>query len=258
MGDYRQPVLFFGHGSPLTIYTDEDVTRTWNSQVNDIPTPKAILVISAHWYVNQTMVCANLEPETIHDFYGFPDFMYDQTYPARGSEELADRVSALLGCEKTLDYGLDHGAWTVLMALYPEHNIPVVQLSVNYELTFREAFVIGRKLKTLRDEGILIIGSGGVVHNLRMITEETDEFAWAKQFDEEIIRLIQIKDYESIIKIKQLNPSGGAKAIPTPDHFFPLLYSLGAVEEDDEVTVFTEKGQFGSLTLTGYRFSELN
>lgn len=253
----KMPVIFAGHGSPATIIEDNNAVAAWRQLGLTPPIPKDILVVSAHWYTNDTYICTNPQPETIYDFYGFQPELYEMKYEPPGAVNLAHRVKALLGtsCRETADYGLDHGAWCPLKIMYPEAIIPVTQLSVNGNLSFAEAFTIGEKLSSLRDEGVLILGSGDVVHNLRAMDPYTEEFSWAKQFDDKIYELITEHNWEDVINIKSLDPEGCRRCLPTPDHFLPLLYCLGAASEVDQIKTFNRYGQLGSITLTGYVFA---
>ncbi|MCX5775100.1 MAG: 4,5-DOPA dioxygenase extradiol [Firmicutes bacterium] len=220
----KMPVCFVGHGSPMNAIEENEFTEGWKQVANAIPTPKAILMISAHWFTRGTYTTDVKKPKMIYDMYGFPSELYQVQYPCPGAPELAKKLLDLFGDKITIDnhWGLDHGAWSVLVHMYPKHDIPVVQLSIDGTLSMKDYYELGRQLRSMRDEGILIIGSGNVVHNLRQVD-------W---------------DY-------QKNPAG-AYAVPTPDHYAPLLYILGAASEDDRIQVFNEKRTMGSLSMTSY------
>lgn len=252
------PCVFLGHGSPLTLLDDPAAVQGWKEVARSLPKPETILVLSAHWYTHGTFVCTNPAPHTIHDFYGFPRELYQIVYTPPGAVGLAERVKKILGCscEPDPSYGLDHGAWTVLKSMYPGADIPVAQLSINGDLSFSDAYEIGRKLQVLRNENVLLLGSGGIVHNLRETTEEEEEFPWAKQFDDFVTAAVERRDFQTIIRIRETEPKGYIRSVPTPEHFLPLLYILGSVGDSDSLSVFNRKGQLGSTTLTGYLFSE--
>ncbi|HXT00892.1 MAG TPA: 4,5-DOPA dioxygenase extradiol [Elusimicrobiota bacterium] len=254
----RMPVLFLGHGSPMNAIEDNDFTRALKKLGARLPRPKAVLCVSAHWLTEGSVIGGMERPRTIHDFGGFPDALYGIRYPAPGSPSLAARVRGLLGAEASVDdgeWGLDHGAWSVLRFLYPEADVPVVQLSVDMIAEPREKFDLGRRLRGLREEGILILGSGNVVHNLRRISFEEDAPAapWAVEFDAWVKGRLEARDDEALLGDLSRAPSGDL-AVPTPDHYDPLLYVLGAADEDEKPRFEYEGIQNGSISMRAVRF----
>ncbi|MGC1239716.1 MAG: 4,5-DOPA dioxygenase extradiol [Acidimicrobiales bacterium] len=251
------PAAFIGHGSPMNAIEHNRYTDAWSMFAASMPTPTAILVVSAHWYVNITAVTAMRVPRTIHDFYGFPQPLFDVTYPAPGNPELAQRITDIV--EPTyvgLDadsWGIDHGTWSVLRHMYPSADVPVLQLSINAELPFDYHFNLGVKLHQLRSEGVLIIGSGNVVHNLRLVDwhspgQGTD---WAHRFDD-AMRDIMTHDAS---ELGTASAHGDyAMAVPTPDHFLPLAYVAGlAAAAKTPATTIIDGYEMGSLSMTAYQ-----
>lgn len=252
------PALFLGHGSPMNAIEDNAFTRTLAALGVRLPRPKAVLCVSAHWLTTGTAVTGMESPRTIHDFGGFPEELYEARYPAPGSPELAGRVRDALGGAARIDaaeWGLDHGAWSVLRHLYPEADVPVVQLGIDYGAPARRHFEIGEKLRPLRDEGVLILGSGNVVHNLRKISfdEDADPAAWAVEFDAWVKERLTARDFAPLLGDLAAAPSGRL-AVPTPDHYDPLLYVLGAADERDELRFEYEGIQNGSLSMRSVSF----
>lgn len=250
------PALFIGHGSPMNTLEINRYTESWRNLAVTLPRPKAILMISAHWYINATAVTAMAQPRTIHDFYGFPDELFAVQYPAPGSTALAQRVAELasptwVGMDMD-QWGLDHGAWSVLVHMYPEADIPVVQLSINANESFDYHLNLGRQLAPLLDEEVLIVASGNVVHNLGRIQwgAEGRGFDWADNFDVEARELM--KNQPSAIS-SLAQHEAYSLAVPTPDHFLPLAYIAGiAAETEAKVTVFNDERTMGSLSMTSY------
>lgn len=243
------PVLFLGHGSPMNAIEDNPFTRGWEEIAGSIPRPKAILSVSAHWYGVGTKTSDTLEPKQIYDMGGFPEELYHLSYPCPGSKELAGRVMELLGSTVSIDnrWGIDHGTWSVLVKMYPEGDIPVVQLSIDANKSPMEHLALGRLLAPLREEGILILGSGNVVHNLRLVDWTMDHGApWADAFDGRIRDLILAGNHEGVAGEAQ------GPAVPTPDHYLPLLYVLGATKVGEKVRVYNEARILGSLSMTSY------
>jgi 4,5-DOPA dioxygenase extradiol len=251
------PAAFIGHGSPMNAIEQNRYTDAWSTFAASMPRPKAILVVSAHWYVNITAVTAMRVPRTIHDFYGFPQPLFDVEYPAPGDPELAQRITDIV--EPTyvgLDadsWGIDHGTWSVLRHMYPRADIPVLQLSINAELPFDYHFNLGVKLHQLRSEGVLILGSGNVVHNLRLVDwhspgQGTD---WARRFDD-AMRDIMTHDAS---ELGTASAHGDyAMAVPTPDHFLPLAYVAGlAAAAKTPATTIIDGYEMGSLSMTAYQ-----
>ena len=237
----RMPVLFVGHGSPMNAVEDNRWSRGFAALAGELPRPRAILAVSAHWYVAGTFATANERPETIHDFGGFPAALYRVEYPAPGDVALARRAVELAGAQRaslSAEWGLDHGTWSVLVHLRPAADVPVVQLSVDGRLPAAEHLAIGRALAPLRDEGVLVMGSGNAVHNLRHAFSawgrgdaETPE--WARAFDEEVARALSRHDDDALVRA--LASDAGRIAHPTPDHYLPLLYAAGASAPGERV-----------------------
>lgn len=251
----RMPAIFLGHGNPLNALADNDWTRAWRLLGETIPAPKAILCISAHWYIPHLAVTAMPLPRTIHDFGGFPPELFEFQYPAPGSPELAQRVSELLGGDVEMDtnnWGLDHGTWSVLCHLYPDHDIPVVQLSINETEAAPFHYEAARLLGPLRDEGVLVIGSGNLVHNLHAYAwgnRNIGPFDWAAQFDQTVRELITSGEHEPLIYYEQLGRES-LLAVPTPEHYLPLLYILALQREEESVTFPVEGFDGGSISMT--------
>lgn len=256
----KQPVLFIGHGSPMNGIEDNEFSRTWTKFGAEIPKPKAVLVVSAHWLTNGTQITAMEIPKTIHDFGGFPKALFEVQYPAKGSPALAKETANLLqsthiGLDH--DWGLDHGTWTVVRHMYPNADIPVLQLSIDYSKPPQYHFDLAKQLKALRNKGVLIIGSGNMVHNLVMVAwdklqEPEFGFDWAIEMNAIFKEKIRNRDYTSLIDYKKLN-AAAQLAIPTPDHYYPLLYSLALQDDQDEVNFFNDKAVGGSLTMTSVK-----
>lgn len=250
------PALFIGHGSPMNTLESNRYTETWRNVAASIPKPTAILMISAHWYINATAVTAMPHPRTIHDFYGFPDELFAVQYPAPGSAALAQRVVELaaptwVGMDAD-QWGLDHGAWSVLAHMYPDADIPVVQLSINANESLDYHTQLGARLAPLLQEGVLIIASGNVVHNLGRIQwgAEGSGYDWADNFDIEARELMK-NNPSDISTLSQHNAF--ALAVPTPDHFLPLAYIAGiAAATEASVSVFNDERTLGSLSMTSY------
>ena len=250
------PAAFIGHGSPMNALDHNRYTESWTAFGATFDKPKAVLVISAHWYVNITAVTAMKMPRTIHDFYGFPQPLFDVEYPAPGDPELAQRVIDVV--EPTyvgLDadsWGIDHGTWSVLVHMFPNANVPVLQLSINAELPFDHHFELGTKLHDLRSEGVLILGSGNVVHNLRLIdwSSPGEGKDWAHRFDDSM-RDIMTSD-PTDLGTASAHPDYGL-AVPTPDHFLPLAYVAGlSAAAKTPTTTLIDGYEMGSLSMTAY------
>ncbi len=251
----KMPALFVGHGNPMNAIEDNEFSRAWIEIGKRLPKPKAILCISAHWETNGTYVTAMAMPKTIHDFFGFPSRLNGQQYPAPGSPELARLIQATIQkADVKLDseWGLDHGAWSVLIRMFPQADIPVVQLSLDQIKLPRFHYELGQALRSLRDIGILIIGSGNMVHNLGVMTWKDQAYNWAEQFDLTLKNLIETGDHESIINYNQFG-STAQLAIPSNEHFLPMLYILALKDDAESVTFFTEKVTFGSISMRGFK-----
>lgn len=254
------PVLFLGHGSPMNAIEENEFVAGFRKIGQSIPRPNAILCISAHWETRGTFVTAMEHPRTIHDFGGFPQELFDVQYPAPGSPELAKETAAIITQTKVgLDqaWGLDHGTWSVVKHLYPKADIPVIQLSLDYTQAARYHYDLARELASLRKKGVLIMGSGNMVHNLRMVAWDklnTSGYAydWAVEASEKMKEYIIAGDHAKLI---QYTSQGLAfnLAIPSPDHFLPLLYTLALKEEKDSLSLFNDKAVGGSLTMTSVK-----
>jgi 4,5-DOPA dioxygenase extradiol len=244
------PVLFIGHGSPMNAIENNEFSRAWAEAARSLPKPKAVLCVSAHWETEGTRVTAIEHPKTIHDFYGFPEELYHVKYPAPGAPQYAQEVRALIpGVMEDAGWGLDHGAWSILKHLFPMADIPVFQLSIDYYKPMQYHFDLGLKLDPLRKKGVLIIGSGNIVHNLQLVFSRKDgtPYEWAIEFDSWVKEKIMARDFESLVHYEQYGKPA-LLSIPTVDHYVPLLYSL-ALAEPGEVMVFTYEEVFTSLSM---------
>ncbi len=255
----KMPVLFLGHGSPMNAIEENEFVTAFRNVALEIPKPNAILCISAHWETKGTFVTAMENPATIHDFGGFPKDLFDVQYPAPGSPDLAFETSKLITkAEVGLDdkWGLDHGAWSVIKHLYPDADIPIVQMSIDYSQTPQYHYELAQQIQSLRHKGILVIGSGNIVHNLRMLSwkhlNENFGFDWALEANEKMKQYILSGDHQPLIDFRSQG-SAFDLAIPTPEHYLPLLYSLALKDEKDEVKLFNDKALAGSLTMTSVK-----
>lgn len=256
----KMPVLFLGHGSPMNAIEENQFVVGFRTIAKTLPTPNAILCISAHWYTNGTKVTAMELPRTIHDFGGFPKELFDVQYPAKGSPALAEETQkALSPISVELDekWGLDHGAWSVIKHLYPDANIPVVQLSIDYTQPAQYHYDLAQSLNKLRYKGVLIIGSGNIVHNLRMVDfanfdKDNYGYEWAIEAREFINSHLLNGNYSPLINYqKQLKSL--QLAIPTPEHYLPLIYTLGLKQKNENITLFNDKLMAGSLSMTSLK-----
>ncbi len=254
------PVLFVGHGSPMNGIEDNEFSQRWTKIAQEIPTPKAVLVVSAHWFTRGTRITAMDFPETIHDFGGFPQALFDVQYPAPGSPALAKEMATLIHSahvEQAHDWGLDHGTWTIVRHMYPEANIPVLQLSIDYTKGPQYHYDLAKELYALRRKGVLIIGSGNMVHNLGMlawnkINEPGYGYDWALQLNETFKQFITEGNHKALIQYETISKEAKL-AIPTPEHYLPLLYSIGLQGPKDSVAFFNDKVMAGSLTMTSVK-----
>lgn len=248
------PSIFFGHGNPMNAVSSNGYTEMWRRMGQDLPRPKSILSISAHWFVPETGVTITTAPRTIHDFGGFPQDLYQVEYPAPGDSQLARRVQQLLApLEVKLDtsWGLDHGTWSVLRHVYPHADIPVVQLSIDENRSASFHFELGRKLAPLREEGVLILGSGNLVHNLHTYAwgrHPRDPYDWAVRFETTAKELMLAGDYRPLVEYSTLGRDA-VLSIPTPDHYLPLLYVLGARQQADNLRFPVEGVDGGSISM---------
>jgi len=252
------PAIFFGHGNPMNALAQNAYTEAWSRIGREVEKPRAILAISAHWYVPGTGVTISTRPRTIHDFGGFPKELFEVQYPAPGDPELARRVQGMLApLPVSLDssWGLDHGTWSVLKHVYPEADIPIVQLSIDETRPASFHFEIGRKLASLRGEGVLIVGSGNLVHNLHAYAwgrHAPDPYDWAVRFETEARGLITSGEYRPLVDYESLGEEA-LLSIPTPDHYLPLLYVIGARQKSDAVTFPVEGVDGGSISMLSVR-----
>lgn len=259
--DYEFPVLFVGHGSPMNGIEDNHYSRQWKKQVEHLPTPKVVLVISAHWLTRGTAITAMEAPQTIHDFGGFPDELFAVQYPAPGSPEWAKETAAAVTSTRVQldhEWGLDHGTWTIVRHMYPEANIPVLQLSIDITKGADYHYALAQELKSLRKRGVLLIGSGNMVHNLGKVAWDKLNvsnygYDWAIEAHNLFNDLIQKRDHQSLINYHQLG-SAVQLAVPTPDHYFPLIYTLGLTHETDSIALFNNELVGGSLNMTSVQF----
>ncbi|HYI08078.1 MAG TPA: 4,5-DOPA dioxygenase extradiol [Thermoanaerobaculia bacterium] len=252
------PLFFFGHGNPMNALDDNAYTRGWRKIGNEMPRPKAIVCISAHWYPPATLVTAMARPKTIHDFGGFPRPLFEFQYPAPGAPELAKRVAELLGPTEVgqdTEWGLDHGTWSVLCHVFPDADIPVIQVSMDETLPAEEHYALGRRLAPLRDEGVLVIGSGNLVHNLHTYAwgrHVPEPFDWAVRFETFARDQMLAGNHAPLIGYEHLGRDAQLSA-PTPDHYLPLLYVLGAQLPGDTVTFPIEGIDGGSVSMLTVR-----
>lgn len=260
--DYLMPVLFIGHGSPMNGIEDNDFSKRWSSIAKQIRTPKAVLVISAHWFTNGTKITAMDFPATIHDFGGFPKALFEVQYPAPGNSNLALETSQLIHSTKielNHDWGLDHGTWTIVRHMYPKADIPVLQLSIDYTKDAKFHYQLAKEIVELRKKGVLIIGSGNMVHNLRMVAWDklsgpsSYGYDWAINLNETIKKAIINGQHDKLIHYQKMGQEA-ALAIPTPEHYLPLMYTLGLSQVNDEIEFFNDVVIGGSLTMTSVKF----
>jgi len=255
MSHTRMPALFLGHGSPMNVLEENSFTETWRKLGETLPRPKAIIAVSAHWYTRGTLVTAMEKPRTIHDFGGFPQALFDTRYPAPGSPALARQIAeALSPVEVRLDeeWGLDHGSWGVLIKMYPDADIPVVQLSVDSTKPAAYHFELGRKLAALREQGVMIVASGNVVHNLRTARWQGDApaYPWAASFNQYVRDNVQWQGEDAQHPLVNfMQHEGAAQSNPTPEHYLPLLYVLGARAQDEAVSIPVDGIVMGSLSM---------
>jgi len=255
----KMPVLFLGHGSPMNAIEENEFVQGFRKIGKEITKPNAILCVSAHWETRGTFVTAMQNPITIHDFGGFPKELFEVQYPAPGSPELAEETKALIKkTEVGLDekWGLDHGAWSVLRHMYPNADIPIIQLSLDYYQTPQYHYELAQELKSLRKKGVLIIGSGNIVHNLRMVEwkklNETYGFDWALEANEKMKQFILNDDHQSLINYSKQGKEFQL-SIPTPEHYLPLLYALALKEKNESINIFNDKPVAGSLSMTSLK-----
>jgi 4,5-DOPA dioxygenase extradiol len=249
------PVIFMGHGSPMNGIEVNEFSSKWAQVASQIPIPQAVIVVSAHWFTKGTKITAMDMPPTIHDFGGFPQALFDVQYPAPGSPLLAKETASLIHSTTIVlahDWGLDHGAWSVIKHMYPNADIPVLQLSIDYTKGAKYHYDLAKELSALRKKGVLILGSGNMVHNLRMINWEMMNgggYDWALEIDSKFKSLILDKNHQPLINYQNMGKEA-LLAIPTPEHYLPLMYALGLQQDNEEAILFNDKAIGGSLTMT--------
>ncbi len=252
------PVLFIGHGSPMNAIAVNSYTRMLNKLGEELPRPKAVLCVSAHWMTEGTWITQMEHPKTIHDFYGFPQALFDVQYPAPGTPEIAEQISKLIKDPRINPdremWGLDHGTWSVLRHLYPKADMPVMQLSLHLEQPAPYHYKVGQELRRLRSEGVLIVGSGNIVHNLRQInwTEKSEPYPWAVEFDKWSHEKIEMRDDEALVN-DYLKSEAGKLSVPTPEHYLPLLYVMGAAEKEEKVKFLFDEIHHSSISMRSLR-----
>lgn len=255
----KAPVVFIGHGNPMNAILDNEYTRRLNLLGKELPKPKAILCVSAHWLTEGTFITHMMRPKTIHDFYGFPKQLFDVQYPALGNPEVAELVQSISKETKIQfddkSWGLDHGTWAVLCKMYPEAEIPVLQLSIDMSKSPSFHFQLGQDLRSLRENGILLLGSGNIVHNLSRInwSKTGKGFDWAIEFDEWVKDRLVARDFKSLTEDFHKSKAGPL-SVPTLDHYLPLLYVLGAADEKDPLTFEYEGYDMGSISMRSFSF----
>lgn len=258
--EQKMPVLFMGHGSPMNGIETNEFSLQWEAMGKELPLPKAILVISAHWLTRGTHVTAMEHPATIHDFGGFPQELFEVQYPAPGDPLLAAETKELIKSTNVglnHDWGLDHGAWSVVKRMYPDASIPVIQLSIDYDQPAAYHYELAKQLASLRKKGILIIGSGNIIHNLRMVAWDKINvpnygYDWAIEMNEVLNEKLLSGDHQGLIQYEKLG-AAAKLAIPTPDHYYPLMYTLGLQDKADEISLFNNKLVAGSLNMTSVK-----
>lgn len=256
----KMPVLFLGHGSPMNAIEENEFVQGFRKVGKEISKPDAVLVVSAHWETKGTFVTAMEKPKTIHDFGGFPKELYEVQYPAPGSPELAKETKDIIKkAEVGLDvnWGLDHGAWSVVKHLYPDADVPVIELSLDYTQSPQFHYELAKELGSLRRKGVLIIGSGNMVHNLRMVdwrrlNDVNYSYDWASEVSKKMKKFILSGDHKQLINYHSQGKEFNL-AVPTPEHYLPLIYALALKEENEEVSLFNDKAVGGSLTMTSVK-----
>jgi len=256
----RIPALFLGHGNPMNAIEENQFVQGFRDIAKTLPEIQAILVVSAHWLTKGTAVTAMVQPRTIHDFGGFPQALFEQQYPAPGSPELAKEIIQMISAtavHEDHEWGLDHGTWTVLKHLYPAANIPVVQFSIDVQLSLAAHFQLAKELNALRSKGVLIIGSGNIVHNLRAvdfrrINDVGFGYDWAQESRKYVNDQILSRNFSALSSLEKA-PKALQMAVPTTDHYIPLLYTLGLAENTDEIVLFNDELLAGSLSMTSLK-----
>ncbi len=258
----RMPVLFLGHGSPMNAIEDNEFVKGFRTMAKTLPKPNAILCISAHWFTKGTMVTAMEIPKTIHDFGGFPQVLYDVQYPANGDPALAAMTKQILQpttVELDQNWGLDHGAWSVLIHLYPNADVPVIQMSIDSTQPAQYHYELAKKLNSLRDKGVLIVGSGNIIHNLWLadfpnINKDNYGYDWAIEAREKINGYLLDGNYQPLLAYDKQSKALQL-AVPTPEHYLPLIYTLGLQQKGETISLFNDKFVAGSLSMTSLKIT---
>jgi 4,5-DOPA dioxygenase extradiol len=251
----KMPVLFVGHGSPMNAIEDNEFSRAWIEAGKDLPKPRAILCISAHWVTRGTLVTAMDHPRTIYDMYGFPPALYEVKYNAPGSPDLAEQVRRIIKkteVQPDHEWGLDHGTWSVLNRMFPDATVPVIQMSLNANLSINDHYEVARQLKDLREENVMIISSGNIVHNLSLVQFRDFAYDWAVEFDNQVKNWILTNDHKPLINFHEQGHAAQL-AINSAEHYVPLLYSLALKDENDPISFFAEKVWGGSVSMRSLR-----
>ncbi|MBN1581382.1 MAG: 4,5-DOPA dioxygenase extradiol [Anaerolineae bacterium] len=249
----KMPVLFVGHGSPMNAIEDNEFSRTWSTVGKALSMSQTILCISAHWETTGTFVTAMDRPETIHDFYGFPQELSEMLYPAPGAPHFARQTKQIVhraDVHLTDEWGLDHGTWSVLCRMYPDANVPTYQLSLDRTQTASYHYALAQELSPLREQGVLIVGSGNVVHNLRMARFDGTAYDWAIAFDDWVKQRLLDRDHQALTDYHLVGQMGHL-AVPTPEHYLPLLYAIALQTKDESITFFNEKVVYGTISMRG-------
>lgn len=252
----KMPIIFVGHGSPMNAIEDNEYSRTWRRIGEELPKPKAILAISGHWFTEGTRILDDKHPKMTYDMYGFPKELYEIEYRSPGSPELAHETKQMISKDVLIDnsWGYDHGTWSILHVMYPKADIPVYQLSVDRKASAETHFKIGQEIAALREKGVLILASGNVVHNLAYVDfSMKGGYDWAIEFDQYIKEKIIQRDYAGVMDYKKAGKPAEL-AFSSPDHFYPLLYILGASKKEDEIKIYNESCTMGALSMTCYMF----
>lgn len=248
----RQPSLFIAHGSPMMALEQNTFTQVLRSLKNTLPTPKAVIIVSAHWETEGTFVLANAKPRTIHDFYGFPKELYEMEYSAPSLPSLAKELADHLNLSITEAWGFDHGVWTIFQHIFPSANIPIVSISLDKKKSFAEHYELGARLSTYRSKGCWIVGSGNIVHNLRAMDSSAGHYPWAESFDLAVSEALLSHNEDSLFKWEQL--AGARLSVPSSEHLFPLAYALGASSREEKVQTIYEGFQYGSVSMRSVLF----
>jgi 4,5-DOPA dioxygenase extradiol len=249
---HKMPVLFVGHGSPMNAIEKNEFGEAWEAMGKSLPRPKAIVSVSAHWETIGTKVTAMDRPKTIYDFYGFPKELYEASYPAPGAPQIAEVIRKMIKLrevEPDFNWGLDHGTWSVLYRMFPNADIPVLQMSLDRKANARDHYELGRQLQELREEGVLILGSGNIVHNLGMIAMDNSVvFDWAADFDQKVKGWIETDDHDPLINY-HMHGKAAALSINSAEHYKPLLYTLGLKDEGEPIEFFADTMAHGSISM---------